>query len=82
MRVMKTKQFLLSVLLIGLILAAGCVGKNTATGAPEKNTPSTPPAGEAITVDTSSIDTGITNADKEQAEFTGDVDESALDLGI
>ena len=80
MRAMKTKQFLLSVLLVGLILAAGCLGKSSTTGAPENT--QTAPTGESVGVDTSSIDTGITNADAEQAELNGDVDASALDLGI
>ncbi len=80
---MKTKQFLLSILLIGLILAAGCVGKNNTTVAPEKNAETqTTPTGESVAVDTSSIDAGITDADAEQAELAGDIDESALDLGI
>lgn len=80
---MKTKQFLLSVLLIGLILAAGCVGKSNTVVAPEKNAETqTTPTGESVAVDTSSIDIGINDADAEQAELRGDVNESALDLGI
>ncbi len=78
MEIMKIKQLLLNVLLIGLILVAGCVEKSSNANTPEKNAPT----GEAITVNTSSIDAGINDANAEQAEFAGDIDESALDLGI
>jgi|GEM_PF-2012763 len=82
---MNAAKFLLTILLIGIIVAAGCVGTNSkpATTATTNNAPAqTAPTGNSVGIDTSSIDAGITDANAEQAELTGDINESALDLGI
>lgn len=71
---MKAAKFLLSLLVVGIIVAAGCVGNN----APAE----TAPTGESVGIDTTSIDAGITDANAEQSELTGNVNESAFDLGI
>ncbi len=82
---MKAAKILLGLLIIGIIVAAGCIGNDSkpATTTTTNNAPAqTAPTGESISIDASSIDAGINDADAEQAELIGDIDESALDLGI
>ena len=79
---MNAAKILLSILLVGIIIAAGCVGNNSKPATSSTAPAQTATTGDSVAIDTSSIDAGITDANAEQAELTGDLNESALDLGI
>lgn len=77
---MKTAKLLLSVLLAGIIIAAGCVGNNPN---PTPESPAqTAPTGDSVSIDTSSIDQNINEINVEQSELEGDISDTDLDLGI